>query len=551
MVHGDVRQDDYHWMREKDDPEVIAYLTAENAYTDAVMKPTVAFQESLYAEMLARIKEDDQSVPYRLRGYYYYSRTEKGKQYPIYCRKAGSLEAPEQVMLDLNQLAEGHPFLALGASAVSDDGRRLAYTTDVTGFREYTLHVKDLRDGRAAARPRGEGERGGLGRGQRDALLRHRGRGQAPVPAATGTASGVAVADLLHEEPDALFRFHVGRSRSLAYLFLVSGSFTSTEVRYLPAGDPGGAWRMVLPREPDHEYQVDHGVGPDGDVFYIRTNGGGRRNFRLVAAPVDDPHPARWRELIAASPGRDARGRGRLRPALRRPRARGRADPAARHRRAHRRVPSRAVPGADLRPELGGQRGVRRPATYRVRYQSLVTPASVFDYEIAGRAPAPAQADGGAGRLRPHAVRVRAPPRDGQRRHPRAHLARAPRRIAARRLEPDAARGLRGLRLSLPGRLLVEPAEPARPRGQRGDRPHPGRRRAGQALARRRPHDEQAQHVHRLHRGRRLPGQEWLHRSRPAGHRGRQRGRPAHGRGAQPAPRSAAPPRCCGCPSWT
>ncbi|MGH7402690.1 MAG: oligopeptidase B, partial [Candidatus Rokuibacteriota bacterium] len=112
VVHGDVRQDDYFWMRGKDDPEVIAYLSAENAYTDAVMKPTVALQESLYAEMLARIKEDDQSVPYRLRGYFYYSRTEKGKQYPIYCRKAGSPEAPEQVMLDLNQLAEGHPFLA-------------------------------------------------------------------------------------------------------------------------------------------------------------------------------------------------------------------------------------------------------------------------------------------------------------------------------------------------------------------------------------------------------------------------------------------------------
>src|SRR6185295_13641131 len=147
VVHGDVRQADYHWMREKDDPEVTAYLTAENAYTDTVMKPTVAFQESLYAEMLARIKEDDQSVPYRLRGHYYSARTEKGKQYPIYCRKAGSVEAPEQVMLDLNELAQGHPFLSLGAATVSDDGRLLAYTTDLTGFREYTLYVKDLDTG--------------------------------------------------------------------------------------------------------------------------------------------------------------------------------------------------------------------------------------------------------------------------------------------------------------------------------------------------------------------------------------------------------------------
>src|ERR1700730_14709538 len=147
VVHGDVRVDDYVWMRDREDPDVTAYLSAENVYTDAVMKPTEGFQESLYAEMLARIKEDDQTVPYRRRGFFYYSRTEKGKQYPIYCRKAGGLDAPEQVMLDLNALAVGHPFLALGAASVSDDGRLLAYTTDLTGFREYTLHVKDLETG--------------------------------------------------------------------------------------------------------------------------------------------------------------------------------------------------------------------------------------------------------------------------------------------------------------------------------------------------------------------------------------------------------------------
>ena len=145
--HGDVFIDPYEWLRDKADPEVAAYLEAENAYADAVMKPTEGFQESLYVEMLARIKEDDQTVPYRRRGFFYYSRTEKGKQYPIYCRKAGGLDAPEQVMLDLNALAVGHPFLALGAASVSDDGRLLAYTTDLTGFREYTLHVKDLETG--------------------------------------------------------------------------------------------------------------------------------------------------------------------------------------------------------------------------------------------------------------------------------------------------------------------------------------------------------------------------------------------------------------------
>src|SRR6266436_4356193 len=146
-LHGDIRQDDYFWLREKDNPEVTAYLRAENAYTAEVMKPTETFQEALYQELLARIKEDDSSVPYRRGAYFYYSRTERGKQYPIYCRKAGSLDAPEEVTLDLNALAEGHPFFSLGASAVSDDGHLLAYSTDITGFREYTLYVKDLRTG--------------------------------------------------------------------------------------------------------------------------------------------------------------------------------------------------------------------------------------------------------------------------------------------------------------------------------------------------------------------------------------------------------------------
>jgi oligopeptidase B len=143
VVHGDVRQDDYAWLREKDSPEVTAYLEAENAYADAILKPTEEFQAALYREMLARIKEDDQSVPYPYGGWLYYSRTETGKQYPIHCRRR-ALDDHEVVTLDLNALAAGHEFLSLGAYTVSDDGRWLAYTLDFTGFREYTLYVKDL-----------------------------------------------------------------------------------------------------------------------------------------------------------------------------------------------------------------------------------------------------------------------------------------------------------------------------------------------------------------------------------------------------------------------
>jgi oligopeptidase B len=382
-LHGDVREDDYFWMREKDDPEVTAYLTAENAYTDAVMKPTEAFQETLYAEMLARIKEDDQTVPYRRRGFFYYSRTEKGKQYPILCRKAGSLEAPEQVMLDLNRLAEGHPFLSLGAAAVSDDGRRLAYTTDVTGFREFTLHVKDLDTG-ALLSDRVE-KVSAVAWAADNQTLFYVTEDEAKRPYQLHRHRlGVAVADLLLEETDALFRLHVGRSRSLAYLFVISGSFTSTEVRFCAADDPAAAWRTILPRERDHEYQVDHGRGPEGDVFYIRTNGGGRRNFRLVVTPVDDTHPRRWRELIAH---RDdvmleevevfadhyvvqEREDGLIRLRISEARAGG-------HHHVEFPEPTYEL-DADANAEF-------ETGAYRLRYQSLITPASVFDYEIADR----------------------------------------------------------------------------------------------------------------------------------------------------------------------
>ena len=146
-IHGYTLKDDYFWLREKSNPEVIAYLEAENAYTEEVMKPTEGLQETLYKEMLGRIKQTDLSVPARIGDYYYYSRTEEGKQYPYRCRRKGSMTGAEEVLLDLNELAEGHTYLGLGAFEVSDDGNWLAYSTDTTGYRQYTLHVKDLRTG--------------------------------------------------------------------------------------------------------------------------------------------------------------------------------------------------------------------------------------------------------------------------------------------------------------------------------------------------------------------------------------------------------------------
>ncbi|MGH7388717.1 MAG: S9 family peptidase [Candidatus Rokuibacteriota bacterium] len=378
-VHGDRRQDDYFWLRQKDDPEVTAYLEAENAYTDAAMKPTAGLQEQLYAEMLARIKEDDTTVPYRRGGHLYYSRTEKGKQYPIHCRKAGSLDAPEQVTLDLNALAEGRPFIALGAYTVSDDGRRLAYSLDFTGFREYTLYVKDLETG--ALLPERVEQVSTAAWAADDATLLYVTEDHAKRPYRLWRHRLGGSAALLHEEADELFRLHVWRSRSRAYLFAASRSFTSGEVRYAPASAPDAAWVMLAPREKDHEYEVEHG----GEWFYVRSNGAGLRNFRLVRAPVADPRRERWEELVAHREevmleDVDVFARHYVlrerEDGLERLRIVALADGTSHHVEF-------PEPTYDIDQEANAE---FEATAYRFRYQSLVTPASVYDHDMTTRA---------------------------------------------------------------------------------------------------------------------------------------------------------------------
>lgn len=382
VLHGQRLEDDYFWLRQKDAPEVTDHLRAENAYADTRLRDTSAFGEALYAEMLARIKEDDQSVPYRRGGHFYYSRTERGKQYPIYCRRAGSLEAPEEVVLDLNALATGHSFLSLGVYTVSDDGHLLAYSLDYTGFREYTLRIKDLRTGTVLDEGI-EGVSTAAWAADPTVLLYvsedHAKRPWRVHRHRPGTAPAADV--LLYEETDELFRVGVWRSRSRAFLFAASRSFTSGEVRFMPAQDPFAPWRLVAPREKEHEYDVDHG----GAFFYIRTNGHGFRNFRLVRAPVDDPQPARWEDVV---PHRDDVMLEDV-------------DVFARHLVVHERqdgLPRLRV--ADLAD--GSWHGVAFPepaydlteeanaefdaTAFRVRYQSMVTPSSVYDYDLVGRA---------------------------------------------------------------------------------------------------------------------------------------------------------------------
>ncbi len=295
-IHGERRVDDYFWLRRRDDPRVLAYLKAEDAYTDWFMRPTQPLQEALYREMLGHIQETDTSVAHRDGDWLYYYRTEAAKQYPVYCRRRPVPGAPEEITLDLNQLAEGHAFLDLGAYEISDDGNWLAYTLDTTGFQEFALYVKDLRTGQLLPEkiPHVTGcawaaDNRTLWYTTEDAAKRSYRLWRHELGATKDT--------LVYEEKDALFDLAIGRSRSKAYIFAASASKTTTEYRYLRADRPGGEWKLIAPRRADQQYDVDHA----GDLFYIRTNDQGR-NFRLVTAPVSDPDRQNWRELV---PSRD------------------------------------------------------------------------------------------------------------------------------------------------------------------------------------------------------------------------------------------------------
>jgi oligopeptidase B len=382
VIHGEKRRDDYFWLRQKDHPDVLEYLRAENAYTDQVMKPTDAFQEALYAELLARIKEDDQSVPYRRGDWLYYSRTEKGKQYAIHCRKQRAdgpertADGPGQVTLDLNAMVEGHAFIDLGAYAVSDDGRLLAYTIDVTGFREYTLYVKDLTTG-ALYEDRVEKVSTVTWAADNRTLFYVTEDHAKRAHRLWRRRLGAATSDLLYEETDELFRLWVWRSRSRAFLFLGSHSFTSTETRFLAADRPEGVWQVMQPREKDHEYHVDHA----DDRFYIRTNGGGLRNFRLVTAPVAAPDGAHWTEIL---PHRDTVMLEDVDVFADFFVVQEREDGLTKLRVTDRRGGSWhhiafPEPAYDVSEDANAE---FETGVYRFRYQSMVTPATVYDYDV-------------------------------------------------------------------------------------------------------------------------------------------------------------------------
>ncbi len=373
--HGERFEDPFAWLRDKADPGVRDYLEAENAYAEGVLAGTRTLQDALYKEMLGRIKQTDLTVPYREGDYRYYSRTEEGHQYPVYCRTPWP-DGPEEVLLDLNALAEGKSFMALGAFEPSDDGRLLAYSTDETGFREYRLQVKDLRSGdhlplvvERSGTVAWSGDGRTLFYTVDDAAKRpwrlYRHPLESPIP------------DLIYEEDDEAFRVGVDRTRSRAFLVLVSGSHTTTECRVLEADQPDGEWRLVAARRADIEYDLAH----QDDRWLIRVNDTGR-TFRLVEAPVTDPDPDRWTELLPARPdvmleGVDAFA-GRLVLSERHgglPRLTV-MDASGRHP-----VP---LPDPICEVYLGPNREYGS-ARIRYHYQSLTVPPSVYDYDAVAR----------------------------------------------------------------------------------------------------------------------------------------------------------------------
>ncbi len=297
--HGESVSDPWFWLREKTNPEVAAYLKAENAYTEAQTADIKPFAEALYQEMLGRIKQTDLSVPTRRGAYYYYSRTEEGKQYPIQCRRKGSSlggyddHAPEQVLLDQNELAKGLKFLSLGGLSVSDDDRTLLYSTDATGFRQYKLFTKDLATGKVTG-PLAERVTSFTWAAD------HRHVFFVTEDDLTKRSNQLWRLDLqggkpqlVFEEKDELFRMDVGRTKDRQFLVVECQSTDTWEARTLAAATPTGLFSVLLPREKGHKYDVEHREG----LFYIRTNKDAK-NFRLVTAPVATPDPKHWTELL-------------------------------------------------------------------------------------------------------------------------------------------------------------------------------------------------------------------------------------------------------------
>jgi oligopeptidase B len=295
-IHGDTRVDDYYWLNERDNPQVIDYLNAENAYKDAVMKHTESFQKELYDEIVGRIKKTDMSVPYKENGYYYYSRYEEGGEYRIYCRRKGTMEAEEEILLNVNEMAKGHAYYSVAGYSVSSNNNLIAFGVDMVSRRKYTIHFKNLKTGEilpdkipiTSGRAAWANDNKTVFYTLKDEetlrtykILKH--------VLGTDPSSDKEV----FEEKDITFSTYVYKSKSKKYLIIGSSHTLSDEYRFLDANRPDGKFKIIQPREKNLEYSVDHYK----DKFYIRTNYKAK-NFRLMATPVNRTTKGNWKEVI-------------------------------------------------------------------------------------------------------------------------------------------------------------------------------------------------------------------------------------------------------------
>lgn len=294
--HGHTRIDPYYWLNDRENPEVISYLTAENDYAEAVMSHRKQLEQDLFEEIKGRIKQTDLSVPYKLDAYYYYTRFEEGKEYPIFCRKPGSLDADEQIMLDVNVLAEGHEYFAIGEMAISFEQNILAYAFDAQGRRIYTIRFKNLDTGELLVDTVAD-VTGNMAWANDNRTLFY--SKQDPTTLRSyqiwrHVLGGDPSKDtLVYEEQDETFSTVVFKTKSKRYVMIASHQTVSSEYRYLEADHPTGEFTVFLPRVREHEYDVEH----YRDWFYIRTNWQAK-NFRLMKTPVEQTDQAHWQEVI-------------------------------------------------------------------------------------------------------------------------------------------------------------------------------------------------------------------------------------------------------------
>ncbi|HVW32354.1 MAG TPA: S9 family peptidase [Acidimicrobiia bacterium] len=390
-AHGDRREDDYHWLRDRDDPDVEAYLEAENAYADAVMERLRPLEEKLYTEMVSRILETDLSVPVQHGPFLYYSRSVEGLQYPIHCRRLPAEGSAEQVLIDENELAEGHDYCALGALEVSPDHRLLAWSLDTEGDEDHVLRIRDLDTG--ADHPEAiPGTSYGVAWASDNHTVFYTTLDESRRPWRVwrhrlGTDPSADV--IVHQEDDDRFFCSVERTRSGGYIVIDLRSAVTSETRLLPADDPEGPFTVLVERRQDVEYGLDH----HSDRFFILSNEGAP-NFRLVEAPVADPSPANWQEILPHSADVKLEGLAAFArhlvvleraEAVRRLRVLALDGEAIARRNGSPGAATHVIeqPEAVCRvgmPEEDNPEFDR--ATLRYTYTSLVTPQSIFDYDL-------------------------------------------------------------------------------------------------------------------------------------------------------------------------